>query len=613
MAHRLVKLAEYNYRPAVQGVVARPAYCRTTSYRKPVTTFVTSWNDDAWRYSDIVDTSNPNDSPHYGAGWMPGDAGWLVPGGTTLDVTVVTRYETVYETTCFPAIEGVEERGEVLEDVTPIAWDSGAASLDSVSGDINFGFVFSPDCVGAICGLSSPADPVADHNAIRYGLRVTDGVMSVVERGVVKATIAFDPAARIRIRRVGTQVTYHVGDWEYESDTPSTGVMVALACLYVSGDYVENPILAPIQLIEVESSWGWVDYDTARAISSLIPWGWEVDATVGDGFVYVDLTCEVVASQELQGTARVDVGGVGVRTNDTVVVVSSGLTYRTPLVATASGVTVGVGGTDADVGGIICLASDYSYGEARVDVGAVGVAALSYDEPPGVGTASEVAMLLSTFSLDPVLYAAIHDTLQVGDSIDILLVIDAATVDYLVAGDSIDASMVLSALLESRMQVSDHAGAVRAAVLQYATNLLTGAVGRYEGFDFRGFVKSGMQTYGWKPDGLYRMGYAEDTGEEIQAMIDFAAEDFDTTNRKSIRALFFGVDTDGALYARLVDDNDCEATYRVIPHGDTQRANPAQRPTSRFWRLRLEIVGATFADLDNVEWKAATTGRRTRS
>src|SRR5690606_9212591 len=153
------------------------------------------------------------------------------------------------------------------------------------------------------------------------------------------------------------------------------------------------------------------------------------------------------------------------------------------------------------------------------------------------------------YMTDPVLYAALNDTLDIGDTIDLLLALDAGLVEYLIADGEVDATQVLQALLASGIQFTDNINSVRSAVLQYATNLRTGAVGRYEGFDFLGFSKVGMQTFGWKRDGLYRLGYAEDTGEEIQAMIDFAAEDFDTTHRKSIRALFFGVDTDGALYA----------------------------------------------------------------
>lgn len=87
------------------------------------------------------------------------------------------------------------------------------------------------------------------------------------------------------------------------------------------------------------------------------------------------------------------------------------------------------------------------------------------------------------------------------------------------------------------MVFSDEATSVRGELLQYATNILTGAVTRYSGFGFAGFCAVGMDTYGWKTDGLYKVGAETDNGALISAIIDFAASDFDTTQRAARRCV----------------------------------------------------------------------------
>lgn len=584
MANRLVKLVDYEYLPAIREVIARPAYCTTVTIRVPVTV-----------YSAAPDPGTIPINTGVGYGYP------------------VTTYKTVRRTVCYPAVEGVEGREAQRIHHTVVGWDAGARSVGQYIGDFYLAFDFNEDGSGMLCGLTPVGTPVGEYNAIRYGLLLSDGMLSVVESGVTVASTPFVPQTRPSIYRVGGVVTYRAGDWSYTSPRRTEAPLAVNACLYVSGDFIDNPEVVPVHRLQADSAWGWVSWDTAFNIRATAPWGWGGAATMGDGFAHISVDFDLVASQEAQGTARLDVGGVGILANDAPRISTSGVSHQLPVGIAGQGTSVSVGSAHIDGGGAIVLAADYSYGGADLIAASVDIVGLSYDEFPGTGIGSDLMAVADAYVMDPVVYAWLDNTLTVGSSIDVLVALDAALVEYLIHDDDVSATMVMSALLASNLKFSDNVGAVRAAVLQYTTNLLTGGVGRYEGFDFSGFVRVGMDTYGWKRDGLYRLGYAEDTGEQIQAMIEFAAEDFDTTTRKSIRALFFGVDTDGALYARLVDDNDCDATYRVIPHGDTQRANPAQRPTSRFWRLRLEIVDATFADLDNVEWKAATTGRRTRS
>lgn len=595
MANRLVKLARVDYTPAVLAVPPTPAYCTTRTERRAISS--------GGSMTLTIYNSGPNQVSQPSSVWVYESRG----SGTT-------SYQNVRTQVCYPAIPGTPGIPAQAQETVEIGWDAGAHSIHAFSGDFRFEFDIGQDSSGVLCGLAPAGIPSAEYNTIRYGLRQVGDQLTVVELGrmVVEAP-TYTPGQRLVIQRLGGVVTYRVGDWTYESPLRSVNSLGVYACLYVTGDFVDNPAVHRLFSFGVDTAWGWIDHDTESAVAVRAPWGWSGEASIGEGETYVTVPVTVWANETAVGEARLDVGGVTLAANDNIRLDITGIIHHIPMNMSSVGLSINSGEVDWDAGGALVKASDYMHGEVVYEAATVEVYAVAYDEAPGTGLASELLAMADIYTVDPVLYAVLYEGLSVGEHLDVFLAIDASLIDYLVPSDRYDAAAILVALLRSSLHISDDIHRAKAEMLQYATNLATGAVGRYDGFGFSGFTRVGMHTYGWKRDGLYRIVDAEDSGECIQALVDFAAEDFDTTNRKSIRALFFGADTDGALYARLVDDNDRDTTYRVIPHGDTQRANPAQRPTSRFWRLRLEIVDATFADLDNVEWKAATTGRRTRS
>lgn len=75
--------------------------------------------------------------------------------------------------------------------------------------------------------------------------------------------------------------------------------------------------------------------------------------------------------------------------------------------------------------------------------------------------------------------------------------------------------------------------------------------------------------------------------------------------------VFLGLSTYGQVFLRMTDDQNREVTYRAVQRGSEYRSNLQRGLSSRFWRMRLELVDASYADLDNVEWVTGATGRRT--
>lgn len=597
MTNRLVKLARFEYTTATPAVPPQPAYCVTRTVRVPIST---------GGGSTTLTIHNP------GANTWGGSSVWEY----NYQGSGSTHYGNRRVTTCYPARQGVPGGAAVSTEHLEIGWEAGARSLGVFAGDFSFSFDIGPGSVGVLCGLAPMGTPVASYNAIQFGVRMVNDVVAVVEYGQVVATVGpFTPGAKVTIYRVGDVVIYQVGSWRYYSPQHSDRPLVVFACLYVSGDYVDNPKVSLLHTLSAYGEWGWPGYDTDYQLRAESPWGWGGLVTLGDGTAWLRLPAARMSSGDDStfGVADLVLPGLRIDANDDPRIDTAGVTVRVPMVMSGLGYSIGAGDADLRTAPMALLASEEAYAGADLRLPALQVFGVEYDEAPGTGLGSEFLLLADSYMTDPVVLALLTDTLYVGATFDVLVAIDAQLVDYLVAGDTVDVSALITALLKSSVVISDNLAMAKAAAHQYATNLLTGAVGRYEGFDFAGFVRVGMETYGWKQDGLYRIVDARDSGEAIQAFIDFAAEDFETTQRKAVKALFFGADTDGALYARMMDDSDTTYTYRVVPYGDIQRANPAQGLTSRFWRLRLEVVDATELELDSVEWRVVTTGRRTRS
>lgn len=578
MANRLVKQGVTTYTPAVKEVIAQPARCVTTTTKELVTRWktVTTTNGNSWSW-------------------------YTVP---------ITGYENVTRSVCYPAVEGVEGRDSSITFDNLQGWNAGARSVASVHGDLAAEFRFPPGTVGGLCGLCAGA--ARSFASITHGVYVTEDGLTVVEQG---AQVALGPSVpegtKLRITRAGEVVTYYIADWSYTSELPSAGTVNLAALLYVAGDSVDDPSIVPATFLQSTSEWGWFNSSEGGRLRARSPWGWGGRAVINDGHASVSFDVDGFGADYDYGYARLDIGGWTLEAESGFPhVEAAGIVTTVPMAMWAGGVSVGVGraALEVDFRG---AGYDYDYGTGFCDVGGVECYGVEVVEPTGAGSYTEAVAFIDTFTVDPVLFGHFSGTIQAGFTLDVVLAIDASYADFLVLGDEASATMVLEALIGAGVTLSDDPSAVARALLQYATNAETGAVTRYQGFDFKGFVSATGATYGWKRDGLYRLGADSDDGDLISAAIEFAAEDFETAERKRVSNLLMGLSTDGQVFVRLTDDAGVEVTYRAKQRMSEYRAATQQGRSSRYWRMRLELVDASFAELDNIEWVVGATGRRT--
>ena len=582
MSNRLVKQAVTTYTPAVQEVIAQPARCVVSEMRELVTLF---------RYKQV----------DLGGYWY----WWTEP---------YTQWVTRSSVQCFPAVEGVEGRDQTIVVDNQPGWNAGARSLVSLSGDLVAKFTPAAGSVGVLCGLAPAGAAVGSFNAIQHGVLLTSGSNPrIVQNGVVVATAPapLPPGTEIVVARSGRKVSYQIGTWAYESTLDSTGSKAMYAVLYVAGDAVDDPSLTTSVGMKARGTWGWSSPAEANALKAVGTWGWGGVVTLGDGRMTDSFGLSLVAADYDYGSASLDLGAVELTAAAGFVdVEASGVATALPLSMVATAIDIDYGQMSDDVP-LSMIAADYDYGSAHLDLGGMESFGIDTIDPEGTGSSSEGLAVIDTYTFDPVMYAAVNEGIEVGDAFDVVLAMDGQYADFLGLTDQSTGTQVLEALISAGVQFSDNASNVARVMLQYATNATTGAVARYQGFEFLGFQHTAGGTYAWKRDGLYRIGGDTDDGELLRAILDLAAEDFGTAERKRLDNVFLGLSTDGQVFVRMTDDRNNDVTYRAVQRGSEYRSNMQRGLSSRFWRMRLELVDASYADLDNVEWITGATGRRT--
>lgn len=570
MANRLTKRSRSTYVASVPAVAARPAYCVTTSGDAvkyiPVTTLNNAGIETAPGYSSIIKF-------HYDA-----------QGKKVVDeILIPVLVHNAAITTCFPAVQAVAgAEAKVITD-NQVGWNSGARSVDPVSGDFELSFTLAQVPSGAVlCGLASSAAQIGSFSAIEHGIYTSGGVIKFYESGVEKhvfsAQSSESPA--IRVQRLNGVVTAIVGSEGFKSSAKSAGQKSVTAALYAGGDYVDEPTVV-------------------RLYS-------------GSSYAPLSLGGEAPSSRQSSLMGGFATGrDNGTSTEPVIGLDGVEMVFEFAMASVGFGIANDQGVTGGNISVGLNSAEEF---QASVRFVLDGPDASSADTDQFLQL-NIVEGLIPDSSVDfqPMLFATINESLDLGTFIDLFVGIDAKLMETLALQSAASASMVFETIIRSGLLFSDFSSKSRNQALQYATNLLTGTVTRYDGFEFTSFCRVGSELWATRPDGLYKIGGSTDNGEFLSFLIDFAADDQGSPRTKRLENIFFGITTDGQTLARLTDDFGREQTYRLIQRDSSEaRINTAKGASSRFWHLRLEGVGATYAELDNIEWVAATGARRTK-
>jgi len=278
----------------------------------------------------------------------------------------------------------------------------------------------------------------------------------------------------------------------------------------------------------------------------------------------------------------------------------------------ASGLTGEIGGaTDATYTPMYTVGSDYvySYGTPAIPKMILNSGGGVLSSAANVATAYlEFLSVADYFNSMAAVLVEFASGLDLTSDVSVTIALDAAMEAALNLSDDMTLTQILEAVIADRLTISDGQAPGAPQYTQYVYNLLSGAATRFDGFDFDGFVHSNGESYAYDKGGVYRV---VDTPEEpITAMLDAGVSSFGVSQIKHVETVFIGLGTDGTAYLKLTADGKQEKTYRVIQRKPTMRVRTGQGVVGREWGVKLELLDATHADLDDIEFVLAASGRR---
>lgn len=495
-------------------------------------------------------------------------------------------------------------------------WNGGARSKRAIEGDGSFTVTVPAGVFGVVVGLSD-GRPVRSFNHIAFGFLFQRGLtVSVVEAGEV----VFDTGElsseqhTVKVQCSGGRIGYFIdGQQVFESSKAPFSPMYGEAVLRTAADYVFAPA------IEIISGGG---ADLRLPPMILTASDYEINQLNGRVPVprlTARMRATVVASLRVPAptifssdrpyaagggrlpSSTLDAGG----TEGELVLVSGG--GRIPLPASTGLLLVGsVGGMDAVMPGIKGLSSDRPYAAgggswpSRYICGAWERADSDSHLIP-----VDRLYLLDTMIADVPLVIVVTDGLEVSSGAQIVVVANEQVIDAIALQDALSLVGEMAISVSDMVRYDDAVYSARRAAVSYAVDIVTGALSEYEGYDFSHFALAGGELWAAKKDGIYRLG----TSPVERAILDLGTLDFGTNQQKRMNMAYVGLRTDGEVYLRFSTDG-IDQVYRIMTRGDIGRAVLAKGVSARQWNVQLELVDATYAAVDSMEFEVGASQRR---
>lgn len=609
MANRLQKTPRLVYVPAVAAVPTRPAYC--------VTRQVTG-------NSSGLNFSGSSSGGYQPTGQIP--AGWSGisdPNGYGTSYSPfkpVTRTEQV----CYPAVPGRAAVPARIDQFDSIGWNGGGRTISPVPNEGYFRCTLPPSPIGVQVGLSGRTFQHV-YSSMRHSIVARREEYSIVEFGAtVFGPAALPAGAVVEIRRSLGVVTYLINDEPvYQSAVPSSGEAYGGVVLYSVVDYVDSPQIGPtIPAIEFSASLPAMvaaisDADDVNWMLGRLPalqFSAQLDRVGGVIEFSAQLPAMVAAISDVPDVAWMKGELPALRFQASMgpieEIPSSMVAVLPPPIFTANLQTGNDIQFSATLPAMISAIGEVPFNRVDTIIPLRLVANIGEPYmPEGESDGSDAIFVNEEAVLETALIMIAMESIGVASAeATLTMVLELASVDSVGIADQASIGWIIEMLAHENVAVFSKAESAKQQALQYAVNYMTGALTTYRDFDFLGFTYDEGQAYAWRKDGLYRLG--GETGEVINALVDFGASDYGDAHQKRMAMAFVGVRTDGECYLRLCADSGPERVYKLVGDGVQKRAALAKGVVGRAWNVRLELTDAAYASVDSVELEVGVSQRR---
>lgn len=658
MANLLKKQPKAVYIPGVQGVAYKPPYCYS---EKRYTSKYQRAKDELEKFLnlDIIKT--------YPENMLSGITQYRL---LTNKIKQLEQNSDIYKTVtvctdAVQAIPGIPSRTDYFADN---GWNGGAISIMDVPVGAYFEVTLPDEPSGIVIGLSD-GNTARSYGHASHAVAVRPSGITPIEHGADKG-IEHPLGKKIRIVRKSDSVdTYIDGVKISTSSNIIRGKAYADAVLYALTDFVEDPVIGDYKELSGESELFITSEisQTPRGLSEFIiqtdaasfsnstsfSSGISKLASVANGqclvtykikdtsgCFFLDSFIEgyglfyagVSASQHSKG---ISYSNVALKTagaaSDKEIAQAVGYFSKRTLEARMNRPEVSVAQSIGNFsmpaltshilsGGVSSAESGFAakgFASENAYFGGSAPAATRYQLdawypylPDDELDNSEFLFSIDSFSLDSAILFFINEGMQISSNLDLYLIINLEAYESVCVGSGLTLNSVIEMMIRERVAVAGSVTQARKESIQYAVNAISGALSLYEGFGFKQFATAAGKTYAVKDDGLYVLTGGTDNGNPLSASIDFGASDFGVAQSKRLSTVFAGIATDGEVYLRVSGDGGQTQVYRAINRGDEVKATTAKGLVARHWRVKLELMNASYADVDNLEIEIGVSQRR---
>ena len=515
--------------------------------------------------------------------------------------------------TRIPATAYVPATGVTVVTQGAKGWDGGGTTHGSLEAGGFFSFrLVAP--IAAMAGLSRKSE--YGFSSFDYAWYLHEQTLEILESG--RSVYVFGTGIPefvtsewvLSIRRTGTSVGYYFnGNLVYTSENPSSGPLFGVATPYSTADSIADPQLGGWSQMGVTVPVvGCAIGDTNDQVRGILP------PLVGGmrSFAVSRIHSDIPSLRAGLGSyarmgAKIPAFAGGLRSEPAFAV--------NALLAAMPGVVCGLSATAGSGGRIAALlpasrARIASNGYSGIE-SAVGVYVQSRFAEKALPIELDIVGVQDGCRLDAPLLLVSFDQVNISDISAITITLELRTSDAIAISGAASFGSIIELVANEQLVVNSGINTVaRKEAIQYAVNVATGALAAYQGFDFDGFLTVGLDSFGWRPDGLYRIRKGDDAGESIRGIVDFGASDLRDSHSKRCAQAWVGVRTDGQVFLRAIADNGEERVYRASGDGNIRRYTMAKGVAGRNWKFGLEVVDASFAEVDSLELAVGVMQRK---
>lgn len=634
MPNRLTKVPLGVYVPAVLPVQGRAAYCVSESVNAGLrlsSGYTSGGSTGGGSSADYKLVYIPPDPQS-----MDANGSWVNVPTVILDgradgvqtgvggATSPLKPRTGTKTTCYPAVAAVPGSPARVDYQANSGWNSGARTVDAIPPFGVFTGTMFATLVATQLGFS---DRFFNHTYayMTHSIVARPDEWHIVERGVRVATGYLPASAVLELRRLGSRVLYLVnGEEVYESTVPIAGEIYGAALMYSLGDGVNDAAITTfeqtLQLIGQAPRWAILASDSAAhaLLDATLP---IATLVASGGVVYgalrfsgtlpairalgSDRHVTYMQANALPWSIRATAGRPERQPTQFSAVLP-------PLLLSATAIAGSTARMVATMSRLPFIAADrlqvvFLKAEAPIRL---RLDAYESYMPPNQFDGMDATVAYDLAVLQSALLLVGMDSLEVSGTVELFAFLELLGMDSLELSGVASLGQLVELLAMEQVAVNSTASTAQRQALQYAVNIATGALSVYEGFDFSGFASVGRDTYGWKADGLYRIGGQLDNGDLMKALVDFGTADFDSNLVKRAQMAYLGLRTDGQCFLRVRMDSGPERVYRVRGAENVRRSKLAEGVSGRALSLVLELADVSFAEVDSIEVIVGATQRR---